>query len=150
MPSYESLMAVPFPEGWRQRARCAQPGVNPDAWYPLVYALSGRDTADVRAVRQACHACPVMLECLAKSVREEGASSAAFRYGMKGGARPDERAAAYRKPAQAAAEARLADQCDYPRPGSAGAVQRHVRMKTTLCRACRAYKTAQREASRVA
>ncbi len=55
------------PQTWTANALCTNPGADPDWWHP--------DASDVQTRRLAvaiCHACPVVADCLAYALADEG------------------------------------------------------------------------------
>jgi WhiB family redox-sensing transcriptional regulator len=68
------------PAGWRRRAACAAPGVDPELFFPA----PGQHGKAARATR-VCARCPVRTACLADALatRDE--------YGIRGGLTPKER-----------------------------------------------------------
>lgn len=91
------------------------------------------------AAREVCNSCPVKAECLAAALREEGPRSRASRFGMRGGATPDERA---RLASGRAIVVNGHIQARGTKPpaacGTPGGYRRHVARKTEPCDACRA------------
>lgn len=69
---------------WAREAACR--GVGTDAMYP-----PPGNTAAVLAAQSVCGDCPVRRACLADALSREGSTGAADRYGIWGGATPQER-----------------------------------------------------------
>ncbi|MBN9109614.1 MAG: WhiB family transcriptional regulator [Pseudonocardia sp.] len=78
-------MTGPDRDGWRDRAACARPGVDPEAFYPLDLDPGG---PAVMAARRVCGACPVRALCLLDVMASE---DPARRWGVIAGLTPDER-----------------------------------------------------------
>lgn len=57
---YRTPPLAPEPEGWRDRAACAE--ADPEAWFPL------QGSGGSRAARLICESCPVQGACLATAL----------------------------------------------------------------------------------
>jgi Transcription factor WhiB len=72
------------------RRPCAQPGADPEDWFPEVQASSrGRERYEFTA-RALCRFCPVELLCLELALRQEGPQPG---HGIAGGTAPWQRQA---------------------------------------------------------
>ena len=75
---------------WRNSALCR--AHNPETWFPdeLPTSMKNRVTREAKAI---CEACPVAVECLTEAREMEGGAGGRYRYGIRGGLTPVERAA---------------------------------------------------------
>ncbi len=72
----------PGPVGWRRRAACAAPGVDPELFFPA----PGQHGKAARAKR-VCARCPVRVACLADALAIPPGED----HGIRGGLTPKER-----------------------------------------------------------
>ncbi len=73
------------------RGACRSSGEDPDLWYPAGFntADDKQQADDARAI---CLACPVRVACLESTLAEEEGKSHLYRWGVRGGLFPRERA----------------------------------------------------------
>ncbi len=76
------MIPVRGPAGWRDRAACAAPGVDPELFFPD----RGEHGKAARAKR-ICAGCPVRGACLADALAVSGSED----YGIRGGTTREER-----------------------------------------------------------
>lgn len=85
---------------WREGALCQTSG-DPDLWYPIGF----QEAAHLKQAEEArawCYGCPVRRSCLEAALVEEEGKSKLYRYGVRGGLFPRERASLARERAQEA------------------------------------------------
>ena len=70
---------------WRDRAACL--GDDHDAFFPHRDDATGTDAA-----LRVCATCPVATECLEAALAKEGNLAGQYRYGIRGGTTPEQRA----------------------------------------------------------
>ncbi|MCX5197190.1 WhiB family transcriptional regulator [Streptomyces sp. NBC_00249] len=70
---------------WAASAKCAT--VDPEVMYP-----GPNDGAAYKTARDLCDVCPVLAECFADVMAYEGNATAKYRYGIRAGLTPAERA----------------------------------------------------------
>lgn len=68
--------------GWRRRAACARPGVDPELFFP-----DQGERGKVAQAKRICAGCPVRAACLADAL----ATPATRDYGIRGGTTREER-----------------------------------------------------------
>jgi WhiB family redox-sensing transcriptional regulator len=74
---------------WQRYALCAE--TDPDLFY------ADRGTTQERAAVAICQTCPVLQECLAEVLAEEGGRGKEARYGIRAGLTPGQRYWAYER-----------------------------------------------------
>ncbi|MFJ3923066.1 WhiB family transcriptional regulator [Streptomyces sp. NPDC090022] len=70
---------------WAANSLCAQT-------YPALFFPERGEDNTTAVSKQICRRCPVIEECLAEAMRQEGTASHSHRYGVWGGLSPAERA----------------------------------------------------------
>lgn len=83
---------------WRLSANCA--GLDVNDFYS---EDDGRWRPSLKIARQVCQRCDVRAECLADALAEEGDLTAGYRFGLRGGLTPTERATVARSKTASAA-----------------------------------------------
>lgn len=118
-------------------------GIEPEVFFP-----ERGDHRTAQLAREICAACPVKVACLLDALRTEGDASRGHRYGIRGGANPEERWVLHRL-GHAVLEASAAVVASEPAPrpvavtrapvecGTRAGYQKHRRNGETVCDACR-------------
>lgn len=120
---------------WRDQAACTE--VDPDLMFP------DSKPADIQAARAVCAVCPVVAECLAAAMAEEGNTSKHNRWGIRGGLTPTQRRRLHERQAKRRTRAAQAKKKEAPAPrpiaecGTRSGYQRHRNAGEPACDACR-------------
>ncbi|MEV8324603.1 WhiB family transcriptional regulator [Kitasatospora sp. NPDC056731] len=77
---------------WWEQATCLAENAANDLFYPKSYS-SSEGLAQIDEALGYCSRCPVRDRCLAEELAKEGTISEKYRYGVRGGKTPAERAA---------------------------------------------------------
>lgn len=86
---------------WRESARCASDGADLSRWFDSVEDPDTDETrideAGLAFCRGVCFRCPVRIDCLEDVMNMERGYGEKFRFGVRGGLTPDQRASLWRR-----------------------------------------------------
>ena len=107
-------------------AVCAQPGQDPDLWFPVGYT-AGPDLLQIEYAKAKCRRCPVRTACLRAALASERGLSRHSRHGILGALTPGERAGT-----EAPRSSKPA------RCGTVPGYRQHLASEQTPCQPCQA------------
>lgn len=130
--SWSGMRADPSPyvdiandyEPWMDQALCTKVG-HPDDWFP-------KKTGPALGPVKVCNACPVRMLCLERALKLEKDKPLGEIWGIVGGLTAEQRRRLRSKKRKPETEPRPVAKC-----GTTGGYERHRRLKSAICQACR-------------